>query len=80
MEICEEANTIEFNKVINTKDYTVISSVIESTTCTSPIHSKDSGATLGKGSVICEFSPPPPFNRTELEKQDDDDDVTIIDL
>ena len=36
MEICEEANTTEFNKIIHTKDCTVISGVTESTTYTSP--------------------------------------------
>ena len=78
MEIYEEVNNTEFNKTFDTEDCTVISGVTESTTYTSPPHSKDSDATSGKGSVICGSLPPPLSNWMDLEEQDEDDDNIII--
>ena len=56
----------------------MIIGLIESTTYTSPRHSKDSGETLEKGSVICGPSPPPLSNQMELEEKDDDDEEVAI--
>ena len=68
IKIYEEVNNTTFNKIINTKDCSIISGVTEFTTEKTP----------RKGSGICGSSPPPPSNQMELKGKDDDDEEVAI--